>query len=219
MKVYIAFFLFVFMIADFCIGEGFMLGYSRDKVIKELGSPVREIETGSGLLLFYGSVFIELENDRVLFINVGNKQALEQYCLADAMRGIYWGKYIARRHQAEQDKETDNNARKMTNEEQKEWAEKKKRKQEMVAETRARHFLLNRTFKTIFIENPAMEIYAAPLFPVSGIGYCNFLSGRSVSVLGIKDSRGISVPVVGEEHEYVDRHIDIKEGLHTTTSP
>ncbi len=193
---------------EFCMSNNFMDGYSHDVVIEMLGNPIREIETGKGVLLFYGSVFIEVVDDAVLFINVSSEDVLESRRLADAKRGIYWGKSIVLVENASHD-----NRRKMTETEVKEWTERKQRQQEMVIETRVRRFLLTQTFENVLARIPLIEPAALTSGVDKRVNLHNLAANHSTSVIGLKDSRGFPVPAVGESSEYTDRYVSFNESF------
>lgn len=185
-----------------------MDGYSHDVVIEMLGNPIREILTGNGRLLFYGSVFLEVVDDTVLFINVSSEDALEGRRLADAKRGIYWGKSVV-----VVEKVSSDNRRKMTATEVDEWTERKERQRGMVIETRVRRFLLTQTFENVLARIPLIEPAALTSGVDKRVNLHNLAANHSTSVIGLKDSRGFPVPAVGESSEYTDRYVSFNESF------
>lgn len=190
------------------MSDGFMDGYLHDDDVEMLGSPIREIETGQGLLLFYGSVFLEVVDNRVIFINVTNEDALERRRISDAKRGVYWGKSVIAVEKVFFD-----NRRQMTEAEVKEWTDRRQRQQEMAVETRVRRFLLTQTFKNVLARIPLIQ--PATLTPDidKRINLHNLSASRATSVIGLKDSQGHPVRAVGESSGYTDRYVSFNESF------
>jgi hypothetical protein len=208
MKVYLILFLCVFSIINACISDEFMNGVSQDVVIEMLGNPTREIKTGDGVLLFYGSVFLEIADQGVLFINVNDEDALESRRIADAKRGVYWGKNIII-----VDVVSDENRRPMTDQEVDEWTEIKRRQRDMVVETRVRRFLLTRTLKNVLARIPVIQVASQTSDFDRNINLHNLAASGAVSIIGLKDSHGVPVPAVGEDSGYTDRYVSYNESF------
>ena len=202
-----------------CLGGGFMCGYSQDQVLSTLGDPIRQISTGRGVLLLYGSVFLELEEDAVVFINAPSFDWLERRRIADAERGIFWGKTTRPAPQPlpPEPVSVDLGRRyAMTSEEHEAWMEQRQRNRERVIETRVRRFLLTRTFRQLMELHPAAQ-FAANRVDVPAHLYHGFEYRGSVSFLDLKDSRAMRIPAVGERTGFVERHIDFDEKLISST--
>jgi len=181
--------------------ETFMAGASRSEVEAEMGDPLREIKTGKGALLFYGSVFLELEEQSVVFINVLSEDDLERRRQRDAQRGIYWGPSMP--DALSEDDATPALARTMTPDEADYWEAKKQRERERVIETRVRRFLLTRTFVSMKRLGTSR---AAP-----SMSWRHRPGAASVSLVAIKDSQGRPVRAIGETGQYVERQLDFEE--------
>lgn len=187
-----------------CPADTFMAGRSRTEVEQELGHPLREIETGRGVLLFYGSVFLEMEQQSVVFINALSEDDLERRRLQDAERGIYWG--------PEMDPglpslggPTAVSLREMSLEEQDEWLETKRRHRERTIETRVRRFLLTRTYAHLMKLRPLLAR------PSTSWRHRGTPAAESTALRDIKDSQGRRVPAIGEDRQYIERHLDFGE--------
>lgn len=200
-----------------CRADSFMDGCSRNTIVEKLGNPLREIGTGRGVLLFYGSVFLEIENDGVIFINVPSYEGLERKRMHDASRGVLWGRNVPIRSAAT----GLNGHRMMTEEEKKEWLEAKHRRREQLIEMRVRRFLLTRTFRAILEQHPFIQLSLSRADHQSDTSVQelidswngNFSPQKSVSFLNLKDSNGVPVPAVGEERRFVERHVAFDELL------
>ena len=195
----------------------FMNGFTRGTVVEALGHPLREIETGDGQLLFYGSVFLEVSAGELVFINVADAESLETRRLHDAKRGIHWGK-IYRPVPLPADRA---GVRAMTPDEIETWQEAKERKRERVLETRVRRFLLTRTFRSVLDGIPIVQIAAARhiqgtspyLDPDRRIRFHDLAAADAVSRLDLKDSNGNRLPALGESVAYVERHLNFNDSL------
>lgn len=207
MKVYSILMICIFSMAELCMSDKFMDGYTQVDVIKMLGNPIREIETGDGVLLFYGSVFLEVVGDSVIFINVSDENTLEMRRLADAKRGIYWGKISLL-----VEKKTDD-SRHMTDDEIEEWSAIKKRQLDMVVETRVRRFLLTQTFKSVLARIPVIQEASEVSDGDNRVNLHNLAANSEASVISLKDSHGVPLRAVGEETEYNDRYVSFEESL------
>lgn len=182
-----------------------MIGWSQENVVELLGGPTREIKTGDSVLLFYGSVFLELDDDGVFFVNVSDEDVLEKRRLTDAKRGIYWGKFS--------DEGEDANSHAMTDDELEEWTEVRRRQRDMMVETRVRRFLLTQTLKSVLTRMPLVLVTAQSSDSDSKIHMHNLAASSATSVLGLKDSHGRPVPAVGESSGYVDRYVSFDESF------
>ena len=187
-----------------CAGaDDFMHGVSRLQVVESMGAPLREIETDKGALLFYGSVFLEIADQEVVFINVPSRQDLERQRTADAARGIHWGGTMPAVAVAIGFRSGYH--REMTRNEQEDWLDRRRRLRERALEARVRRFLLTRTFVNMLGVRRIADYPATPWYD-SKYGH-----GVSVSLLDIKDSRSVRVPAAGEEKKTMDRNIDFGE--------
>jgi hypothetical protein len=211
----------------------FMAGCPRASVIAELGRPLRVIETGCGELLFYGSVFIEMRDGSVIYINVSSPDGLENRRRSDAARGVVWGRGAVREGRAGTGEETGDlpERRGMTDWERREWLAVRRRTRERVLETRVRRFLLTHTFRKIletrsptrlhFYHDEDPETYAADTARQQRLREKarDLAADASVSDLALRDSRGVRIPAVGEPFRYIERMVDIEEALLGDASP
>lgn len=207
MKTYLLLLICILFISmtELSVGDDFMIGWSHDSVVELLGSPTREIKTGESVLLFYGSVFLELDDDGVFFVNVSDEKVLEERRIADVKRGIYWGRFS--------EEDGDANSHAMTEEELEEWTEVKRRQRDMVVETRVRRFLLTQTLRSVLAKMPLVLVTSQASDSDSKVHMHNLSASRATSVIGLKDSHGRPVPAVGESSGYVDRYISFDESF------
>jgi hypothetical protein len=195
------------------------LDRSRAEIIDILGKPTREIGTGTGVLLFYGPVFLEIEDDRVVYINASSFNSLVKKRHEE----------LRRRLEAALPETAPEVAgyRILRESERAEWLDRRRKELEQVMELRMRRFLLTETFRTLLRERPVrfddrqvaslrqrasreafLDLFRSPAEPAS----------NSVSFIALRDSQGQRVPGYGEELKYRDRHVTIFESFLSSPS-
>jgi len=203
---------------------GFMHGDSRRSVVQRLGEPLRRIDTGQGELLFYGSVFLEVIDSAVVFVNVSSPELLEARRLRDARQGVFWGA-IRPDPPPPEIAEDVPGRRAMTAAEQEEYLAARRRHRERVIETRVRRFLLTHTFRKILEsrtplrlalhhdEDMDRHLSEDPDAHEAWRRTEAQLARESVSYLALRDSRARRIPEIGEEFSFVERHIRVESSL------
>ena len=189
-------------------------GWSRKQVISLLGKPTREIGTGKGSVLFYGPIFIDIQNGIVVY---SNASAYEEYinkrCCKTQHRAKNGLEEWKRRQQQ------------LAREEIQQQLEKRQRTNEQLFTEKVRRFMLTETFRTVLkpirytdygelrqeyilvayeTDDSATNLQAEAL-------YCDTDDSRDgVTFLNLKDSQGNRVWFYGEEMLLRDRNITVR---------